>query len=207
MSKVDRPPLIHMAAVLITLLILAPLTLAEAADFQAGMEAYDRGDFTAAMREWRPLAEQGHAEAQTHLGLMYAKGKGVPQDDAEAAKWLRKAAEQGHANAQVLLGMMYAKGRKGVPQDDAEAVKWVRKAAEQGLGAGQAILGLWYWVGMGVPEDSIQAYAWLNIATAQGFMTEKDKEEVAETMTREEIARAQKLAREYWKKYVLPFRD
>ena len=53
---------------------------------------------------------------------MYANGKGVPQDYAEAVKWYRRAAEQGDAYAQNNLGLMYANG-KGVPQDYAEAVK------------------------------------------------------------------------------------
>ena len=56
--------------------------------------------------------------AQFNLGLMYDKGEGVPQDDAEAVRWYRLAAEQGHAEAQANLGWMYDAGR-GVPQDDA----------------------------------------------------------------------------------------
>ena len=69
--------------------------------------------------------------AQYALGWMYYKGRGVPQDDAEAVKWYRRAAEQGLARAQYNLGMRYSNGR-GVPQNDAEAVKWYRRAAEQG---------------------------------------------------------------------------
>ena len=60
---------------------------------------------------------------------MYAKGKGVPEDDREAVKWYRKAAEQGHAWAQMRLSSMYASG-EGVHQDYKEAAKWLRKAAE-----------------------------------------------------------------------------
>jgi len=79
-------------------------------------------------------AEQGDAEAQSALGIMYDLGEGVPEDDAEAVKWYRKAAEQGNGEAQHTLGIMYANG-KGVPEDDVEAAKWYRKAAEQGHGA------------------------------------------------------------------------
>ena len=56
-------------------------------------------------------AEQGHAGAQYNLGLRYATGRGVPEDDAEAVRWYRMAAEQGHAGAQYALGFMYATGR------------------------------------------------------------------------------------------------
>ncbi len=62
-----------------------------AQDFQKGYVAYQRGDYATALREWRPLAEQGDASAQTSLGVMYANGLGVPQDDTEAIKWYRKA--------------------------------------------------------------------------------------------------------------------
>ena len=92
------------------------------------MAAYYRGDYATALREWRPLAEQGNAEAQFNLGVMYSNGYGVPQDDAEAARWYRKAAEQGVAEAQFLLGFMYRDGH-GVPQDYAQAHKWYNLAA------------------------------------------------------------------------------
>jgi TPR repeat protein len=59
------------------------------ADFQAGMDANNRGDYATALREWRPLAEQGDALAQYHLGVLYRKGRGVPQDNVQARHWLR----------------------------------------------------------------------------------------------------------------------
>ncbi len=73
------------------------LTAPAWAGFDEGIAAYDRGDYASAIREWRPLAEQGVAKAQFKLGLMYDNGRGVPQDYAEAVKWYRKAAEQGYA--------------------------------------------------------------------------------------------------------------
>jgi TPR repeat protein len=88
----------------------------------------------------RARAEAGDAEAQFNLGTVYADGEGVPQDDAEAARWFRLAADQGHANAQTNLGIMYRYG-VGVPQDRAEAVRWFRLAADQGLGEAQNNLG------------------------------------------------------------------
>jgi TPR repeat protein len=76
-------------------------------------------------------AEQGDAGAQTMLSAMYFFGMGVPEDAAEALKWIRMAAEQGHANAQFNLGWMYANG-KGVPLDYVKAENWFGKAADQG---------------------------------------------------------------------------
>ena len=60
--------------------------------------------------------------AEANLGFMYQEGRGVPQDDAEAAKWYRKAAERGNAHSQTNLGSMYQEGR-GVSQHDAEAAR------------------------------------------------------------------------------------
>ena len=74
------------------------------ADFSAGVEAYLRGDYAVALREFRPPAEQGEAAAQFALGLMYDNGRGVPEDDRQAVLWYRKAAEQGDARAQFNLG-------------------------------------------------------------------------------------------------------
>ena len=70
------------------------------------MDAAKRGDYATALREWKPLAEQGNADAQFNLGLMYRNGEGVQQDHEESAKWFRRAAEQGHAGAQSRLGFM-----------------------------------------------------------------------------------------------------
>ena len=64
----------------------------------------------------RARAEQGYAAALNNLGIMYAGGRGVPQDDAEAVRWYRLAAEQGHAVAQFVLGVSSDDGG-GVVQD------------------------------------------------------------------------------------------
>ncbi len=113
------------------------------ADFDAGVEAYDRGDYATALPIFRQLADQGNARAQYSLGTMYVKGHGVTQDYAAAMKWYRKAANQGEALAQFGLGTMYQNGR-GVTQDYSEAMKWYRKAANQGNADAQHNLGVMY---------------------------------------------------------------
>ncbi|MGY8790049.1 MAG: tetratricopeptide repeat protein [Pseudomonadales bacterium] len=70
--------------------------------------------------ETKLLAEQGDATAQNNLGLMYANGEGVPENDVEAVKLYRLAAEQGYAPAQNNLGVMYEKG-EGAATDCKEA--------------------------------------------------------------------------------------
>ncbi len=95
------------------------------------MKAYLRGDHPTALKEWRPLAEQGTADAQFNLGVMYYFGRGVRQDYKEAVRWYRLAAAQGHASAQYYQGRMYFMGR-GVPQDFVQAHMWSSLAAAQG---------------------------------------------------------------------------
>jgi uncharacterized protein len=167
-----------------------------AQDFQKGVAAYHSGDYATALREWRPLAEQGDASAQTNLGLMYDRGLGVPQDYAEAMKWYRLAAEQGEVSAQFNLGLMYDRGL-GVPQDYAEAMKWYRLAAEQGDASAQTNLGLMYDIGLGVLQDNVMAYMWYNIAAANGHKEAgKWRDERAGLMTSADISKAQSMARE-----------
>jgi uncharacterized protein len=151
----------------VLVVVLCAISSPVGADFQAGYDAYERGDYATALREWKPLAEQGDAIAQSNLGLLYAKGRGVPQDYTEAVKWFRKAADQGYADAQLNLGIMYA-GGQGVPQDDAAAVMWYRKAANQGHAKSQSILGVLYRNGQGVPQDYVEAAKWYRKAAEQG---------------------------------------
>ena len=122
----------RLLAALIFILLAAP---AYAQDSMKGFIAAERGDFETALREWRPLAEQGDVIAQYNLGILFARGDGVPQDYVEATEWFRLAAEQGHKEAQYELGIYYELGQVG-PQDYPEAARWYRLAAEQGHSVG-----------------------------------------------------------------------
>jgi TPR repeat protein len=147
------------------LLALTLFGIATAGPFEDAAAAYQRGDYATAMRFFRPLSDQGNAAARYNLGLMYAKGQGVPQDYAQAVIWFRKAAEQGHARAQSGLGVMYDAGQ-GVPQDYMQALIWYRKAAEQEYAIAQYNLGAMYRNGRGVPQDYAQALIWYRKAAA-----------------------------------------
>jgi TPR repeat protein len=181
-------------------LVLALLLAASPAyaDFDEAVAAYHRGDYATALREFRPLAEQGDADAQYNLGLMYANGHGVPQDHVEAAMWFRPLAELGDAGAQFALGFMYANGH-GVPQDHVEAATWYRAAAEQGEAHAQASLGVMYRYGKGVLLDLVLAHMWFNLSAVRGDPVSVElRDQTAKIMTREQIAEAQQLAHE-WK--------
>ncbi len=159
-------------------------------------------DYAEAARWFRKAADQGYADAQFVLGSMYLNGEGLPQDYAEAARLYRKAAEQGYADAQANLGFLYNQG-KGVPQDYAEAVRWFRKAADQGHADAQCSLANMYDEGEGVPQDYAEAHLWLNLAASRASGANQKKyaalrELVAKKMTPQQIAEAQRRARE-WK--------
>jgi TPR repeat protein len=81
--------------------------------------------------EMKALADQGDADAQYNLGIMYDNSKGVPENYAEAVKWYRKAADQGYAAAQFELGLMYESGI-GVPENNIGAYAWWSMAKTQG---------------------------------------------------------------------------
>ena len=78
------------------------------------------------LEEERAMAKKGDATAQFNLGVRYAKGVGVLEDQTEAVKWYRKAAEQNYAEAQHKLGVRYATGM-GVAKDEVEAVRCIAK--------------------------------------------------------------------------------
>ena len=189
--------LIIIPVLLFSLLLGVP---SYSADFNKGLTAAQSGDFATALKEWKPLAEEGNAVAQNNLGLMYHNGWGVPQDYKEAVYWYRLAVEQGYAIAQYNLGLMYEKG-KGVPQDDKEAVRLYRLAAEQGYADAQGNLGVMYVFGKGVTKDFVYAHMWGNIALMNGNERgELVRDGVAEKMTSSQIEEAQRLARECVKK-------
>jgi TPR repeat protein len=131
--------------------------MSSSGDFQKGLAAAQSGDYATALREWKPLAEKGDANAQYFLGSMYEGGIGVSQNDKTAVKWWKLAAEQGHVNALHNLGVMYDRGQ-GVPQDYKTALKWYILAAEQGAGRSQYNVGVMYNTGRGTPQDIVYAH-------------------------------------------------
>ncbi len=94
------------------------------ADFQAGTYAYKSGDFATALREWRPLAEQGNAHAQFYLGVLYHNGYGVPKDFVQAHKWYHLAGANGDKSAAMLRDAL---AKRMTPAQIAEAQKLARE--------------------------------------------------------------------------------
>ena len=78
--------------IIFTLVWFGFIVNAFSADFDKGWDAYEEGDYTTALKEWRPLAEQGNASAQFYLGYLYKMGQGITQDYKKALKWYRLSA-------------------------------------------------------------------------------------------------------------------
>ena len=151
--------------------------------------------------ELRALAERGDAVAQFNLAVLYGSGGDVPQDWAEAARWLRRAADQGHAPGQSALGLVYREGL-GVLRDDAQAVQWFRRAAAQGDANGQFLLANLYATGRGVRQDDVVASMWLTLAVARSAGEARERyvaarDGLAARMTPDQLADAQRRAREW----------
>jgi len=156
-------------------------------------------NFTVAAKLFRKAAERGNAEAQWHLGEMYAAGQGMPCDDVEAAKWFLMAADNGDAVAQLHLGYLHRIGR-GVRQDYTEAVHWYRKAAEQGCGPAQHELGCLHTEGL--LHNPVQAYKWVSLAVlgAKGDQQKKFARTAASIemeLTSYQLAEARRLVNEW----------
>jgi len=116
---------------------------------------------------WQSAAEQGYANAQSNLGVVFDRGQGVKQDYGEAVRWYRQAAEQGYAKAQYNLGVKFHDGQDG-NRDYGEAVRWWRMAAGQGVASAQFNLGVKYSEGQGVKQNSGEAIRWWRMAAEQG---------------------------------------
>ena len=180
-------------------LLLSPF--AWSADLATAQEAYISGDYETALAEWQPLAEAGDADAQFGIGSLYGNGFGVDLDDEQALKWYGLAADQGQSEAQCNLAVMYANGW-GVPQSDEEAFKWYSLAAEQGVTSAQINVGRMYTGGFGVAQDKVQGHKWFSIATELGDDDATfNRDILAEVMSAEEIAEANRLTIEWMESY------
>jgi uncharacterized protein len=137
---------------------------APAQSVKAGIEAWQKADYARAVAIWRPLAENGDADAAFNLGQAYRLGRGVKIDLGQAQTWLESAASQGHVDAQTTLGLLlFGNGNQ------AEGARWLKQAAEKGEARAMLIYGTALFNGDGVPQDRVLGYAYVSRASAQGL--------------------------------------
>jgi TPR repeat protein len=176
--------------------LFAQPAVAASDDALAGYDAEVKGDYARAQTLYRVAAMAGDAYAQNNLGSLYYTGRGVPKNLVEAMKWFRMAADKGNATARNTLGTMYERG-EGIKANPAEAAKWYRLAAEQGMAVAQNNLGILYASGNGVPMDRVQAHLWFMLASKEDQTAQRRAETIAARMTPEQVAEANKLAKEF----------
>ena len=125
------------------------------------------GDYKAAFKKYKALAENGDAISQYNVGQAYRQGTGVLKSDKLAAEWYKKSAEQGYAEAQFALGVSYSDGI-GVIKSRKSEFYWTLKAAEQGLASAQLNVGFFYTYGYGVEKSKKTAAYWIRLAYENG---------------------------------------
>ncbi|MBB4859901.1 cell division protein FtsN [Novosphingobium chloroacetimidivorans] len=144
--------------------LLAGITGVAHADVKAGVDAWSRGDFPGAVREWQAPAAAGDADAQFNLAQAYRLGRGVPKDLGRAEQLFGAAAAKGHLQASDNYGLLlFQRGER------AQAMPYIRSAASRGDARAQYILGLALFNGDGMPKDWVRAYAYLTLAQQQGL--------------------------------------
>jgi hypothetical protein len=131
---------------------------------EAGIDAWQQGNYANAVAIWRPLAEAGDADAQFNLGQAFRLGRGIPVNAAESRKWFERAAAQGHVDAETTLGLLlYQNG------DRAEGLKWLKLAADQDEPRAMLVYGTALYNGDGMTQDPVLGYAYVRRAAAQGL--------------------------------------
>ena len=141
---------------------------AAAQSVKAGIDAWQRQDFAAAVEIWRPLAESGDADAAFNLGQAYRLGRGVPINLAAAQTWLERAARKNHLEAQSTLGLLLFDSGNRIA-----GMRWLKGAAEGGDPRALLIYGTALFNGDSVVRDPVKAYAYVSRAAAQGFAPAK----------------------------------
>jgi hypothetical protein len=151
----------HLVVAAVAIWVAAPLC---AQSVKAGIEAWQRADYSGAVSIWRPLAEKGDADAQFNLGQAYRLGRGVQTNLAAAKTWFERAAKQDHVDAETTLGLLLFQNN-----DQAEGLKWLKKASEKGEPRAMLIYGTALVNGDSVTQDPVLGYAYVSRAAAQGL--------------------------------------
>lgn len=157
---------------------------------EAGFTAWQAGDYDAAVRNWRPLADRGDADAQFNLGHAYRLGRGVPQNLTLAEQWYERAARSGHMEAQAMYGvMLFQNGRR------TEAMPFIQRGAEAGDPRAQYVYGTALFNGDLAPRDWVRAYAMMSRSAAQGLAPAATQlTEMERHIAPDEVARGRELA-------------
>ena len=151
----------HLVLAILAATMTSPLA---AQSVKAGIAAWQKQDYSAAVAIWRPLAEKGDADAQFNLGQAYRLGRGVSLNLAVAQAWLERAANSGHVDAETTLGLLLFQNG-----NHTGGLRWLKAAADKGEPRALLVYGTALFNGDGVKQDPILGYAYVSRAAAQGL--------------------------------------
>ena len=154
----------HFAQLALAAIAIAGGALPASADTKAGVEAWSRGAYEAAVKEWHPAALAGDADAQFNLGQAYKLGRGVKTDLNIALDWYRKAAAQGHVQAADSCGHLLHYLQK-IP----EALPFLIASSDRGEPRAQYLLATELFNGVHIEKDWVRAYALMSRASSAGM--------------------------------------
>jgi hypothetical protein len=107
-------------------------------------------------------------DAQHALGVLHARGQGVPKSAESAVKLFARAARNGSISGEVEYAIAAFNG-EGVPRSEVAAARAFRRAAARGNAIAQNRLARLYVTGRGVPRNLTEAAAWHLMASGQGL--------------------------------------
>ena len=161
---------------LIAIFLLISFAGAINADFDDAYGYLKQKEYIKALKEFKPLAEQGHVPSQMNLGWMHHKGLGVEQNYKTAIKWYEMAANQDNEDAQHTLGNLYRNGegkKDAVTKDLNKAMYYYKKASDNGFPYSTFTIGLMYEKGEGVDKSVKNAAMWFKKTYEHGSVKKK----------------------------------
>jgi TPR repeat protein len=145
-------------------LVLIAGTVPAHADTKAGVDAWSRGDYDAAVKQWRGPALKGDPDAQFNMGQAYKLGRGVKTDLNIALDWYKKAAAQGHLQAADSCGHLLH-----YQQRITEALPYLQASSDRGDPRAQYLLATELFNGVHIEKDWVRAYALMTRASSAGM--------------------------------------
>lgn len=154
----------HLSKIALAALALSLMTAPAVADVKAGVDAWSRGEYEAAVKQWRDPAIKGDADAQFNMGQAYKMGRGVKADLNVALDWYKKAAAQGHLQASDSYGhLLHYQGKV------ADSLPYLQTSSDRGDPRAQYLLATELFNGTNIQKDWVRAYALMTRASSAGM--------------------------------------
>lgn len=155
---------LHLSKIALAAFALSIFAPPAAAGVKGGVDAWSKGEYEAAVKQWREPAIKGDADAQFNMGQAYKMGRGVKTDLNIALDWYKKAAAQGHLQAADSYGhLLHYQGK--IP----ESLPYLQTSADRGDPRAQYLLATELFNGVHIGKDWVRAYALMTRASSAGM--------------------------------------